>query len=205
MIKKDSELARPLVGNRRQKAAATLGLAGNLGFWLQLVFGVIAAVLLLLAVASLSSNPQQNNNLNSAALGFSIFCATGGIIALVISIILYFRYKKIAQLITLPNISDRPQRKTTTRMIKLGLITNLIGMFLSIMGAEAYVGLLLGKLGNITPGIPLSVGNANLPTASDLLLVLANTHTIFCHFLGIVIALWLLDRLNAYNKANSGE
>jgi hypothetical protein len=204
-MKRDSELARPLIGNRRQKTASTLGLAGNLGFWLQLVFGVIAAVLLLLAIAGLSSNSQQSSSINSAAVSFSIFCATGGVIALVISIILYFRYKKIAHLINLPSATDRPHKKTTMRMIKLGLITNLAGMFLSIMGAEAYVGLLLGKLSNITPGVIANTGNANLPTASDLLLVLANTHTIFCHFLGIVIALWLLDRLNVYNKAISSE
>lgn len=201
-MNRNSELARPLPAGRRQKAAATLKLAGNLGFWLQLVFGVIAAVLLLLSIAGLSSNPQEADNINSAAIGFSIFCATGGVIALVISILLYFRYKKIAFLIQAKELSDRPQRRTTLRMIKLGLVTNLVGMLLAIMGAEAYVGLLLGKLSNITPGVIATTGNPNLPTASEILLVLANTHTILCHYLGIVIALWLLNRLNSLNKAS---
>jgi hypothetical protein len=203
-MKRDSQLAH-LNPRRKQQAASTLRLAGNLGFWLQLVLGVIAAVLLLLSIAGLSTNPLQGKNLNSAAVGFSIFCATGGVMTLVVSIIIFFRYKKIARLIQTPEVRDRPSKKYTLRMIKIGLIPNLIGMLLSIMGAEAYVGILLGKLSNITPGVIANTGNVNLPTANEILLVLANTHTILCHFVGIIISLWLLDRLNAHNKANYPE
>lgn len=185
---RDGELAPPLPQGA-QKAAATLRMAGNIGFWLQLVFGVLAAVLLLLAVTGLTGEKTVQG------AGFSIFCATGGILALIISIILYFRYKKIAQLIQLAPPTDRPHKKATLQTIKLGLVANLVGMFLSILGAESFVGILWQKLSRIPAGAAV-YNTAQLPQPNEILLVLANTHTILCHFIGIIMALWLLDRLN---------
>lgn len=195
-MSRDSELARPSVSSNIQRAATTLRFAGNFGFWTQLVFGVLAAVLLLLSAAGISG---QTKSIQGAS--FSIFAATGGIIALVISIILNFRYKKIAQLIQYGDPSDRPQRRTTIGIIKLGLIANLVGMLLCIIGAEAFVGVLWQKSSSLAQGPgPVSYSPAQLILPNEILLVLANCHTIFCHYIGIVTSLWLLDRLNHDNK-----
>lgn len=188
-MNRDGQLASPLSQNVR-KAASTLRIAGVLGFWLQLSFGLLAAVLLLLAVAGLSGEAKTVQG-----AGFSIFCATGGVLALIASIILYFRYKKISQLIQSSDPSIRPHKKSTLQVIKLGLVTNLVGMLLSILGAESFVGILWQKLSQIPAGAAV-YNTAQLPQPNEILLVLANTHTILCHFIGVVIGLWLLERLN---------
>lgn len=183
------ELGRPLPSGV-QRAAALLKLGGNIGFWVQLVLGVLAAALLFLSAAGLLA---QNKSTEGAA--FSLFCATGGVLGLVVSIVFCFRYKKIADRMILADAAQRPKRSTTLQFIKGGLIANLVGMVLAILGAEAFVGVLWQKLSNLPQGAAV-YDTSKLPTPNEILLVLANTHTILCHFVGIAIALWLLDRLS---------
>ncbi|WP_013323595.1 DUF3611 family protein [Gloeothece verrucosa] len=190
-MNRDGELAAPL-SQGAVKAASTLRMAGNIGFWLQLVFGVLAAVLLLLAAAGLTA---AGDTKTIQGAGFSLFCATGGILALIISLIFFFRYRKIAQLIQYGDPAIRPHKKSTLQAIKLGLVANLLGMLLAILGAESFVGVLWQKLSSLPQGTTI-YNTSQLPQPNEILLVLANTHTIFCHFIGIVIALLLLDRLN---------
>jgi hypothetical protein len=186
----EKSLGRPLpIGV--QKASNALQIAGNIGFWLQLVLGVLAAVLLLLSAAGLAGQGT-----NTPGTGFSIFCAAGGVIALAISIVLFFRYKQIAKLMRVPEPERRPKRSSTLQLIKSGLLTNLIGMLLSILGAEAFVGIIWGKLSNISQGSLFGDKENLLVTPNEILLVLANTHTILCHAIGLAIALWLLERLS---------
>ncbi len=180
-----------------QRAATILRLAGNTGFWLQLILGVLAAALLLLSVAGLAGDTKTTSGAT-----LSIFCATGAVISLAISIFLYFRYKRIAQLIENAPPGDRPDKKTTIRMIKLGLTTNLVGMFLAIIGAESFVGILWRKSSNVPQGANITYDPSQIVVPSEVLLVLANTHTILCHFIGIMIGLWLLDRLNHLGNQN---
>ncbi|MGK7929831.1 MAG: DUF3611 family protein [Microcystaceae cyanobacterium] len=187
------ELGRPLpVGV--QKASNALQIVGNVGFWVQLVLGVFAAALLLLSAAGLAGQGKS-----TSGTGFSIFCAMGGVIALAVSIVLFFRYKQIAKLMRVSDPERRPKRSSTLQLIKFGILTNLIGMFLSILGAEAFVGIIWRKLSNIPQGAIVN-DTRELVTPNEILLVLANTHTILCHVVGIAITLWLLERLS---KANS--
>ncbi|MGK7943913.1 MAG: DUF3611 family protein [Microcystaceae cyanobacterium] len=186
----EKSLGRPLpIGV--QKASSALQIVGNIGFWVQLILGVLAAVLLLLSAAGIASQDKS-----TPGTGFSIFCAMGGVIALAISIVLFFRYKQIAKLMRVTEPEQRPKRSRTLQLIKFGILTNLIGMLLSILGAEAFVGIIWGKLSNISPGTVFGDSDKLLVTPNEILLVLANTHTILCHAIGLAIALWLLERLN---------
>lgn len=183
------ELGRPLPMGV-QKASSALQIAGNIGFWVQLVLGVFAAALLLLSVAGLAGQGKS-----TVGTGFSIFCAMGGVIALSISIVLCFRYKRIAQLMRVADPERRPKRTATLQLIKFGTLTNLTGMFLSILGAEAFVGIIWRKLSNVPQGASV-YDTLQLVTPNEILLVLANTHTILCHVVGLAITLWLLERLS---------
>jgi Protein of unknown function (DUF3611) len=174
------------------KASSTLKLAGNVGFWLQLVFGVFAAVILLFASASILGDQKagQGNV-------FGLLCATGGVLTLVVSIICFFRCRKIAQLMQDRDAVSRPKKAYTLQVINFGLIANLAGMFLAIIGAEALVGLLLNKFLNLPQGaVASAIDPKDLLKAGEIMIILANTHTILCHFVGIVIALWLLNQID---------
>ncbi|MEB3226333.1 MAG: DUF3611 family protein, partial [Synechococcus sp.] len=104
-------------------------------------------------------------------------------------------YKTIARLMLAGDNSLRPKKSYTIQTIKFGLLANLLGMMFAIIGAEAFVGLVLGKSLTIPQGAVFS-NTSQLIQPKDLFIILANTHTIASHFTGIVIALWLLDRLN---------
>lgn len=180
------------------RASGTLRTFGNIGFWVQIVLGVVAALILLFASASFlggnpSANPQNASFNQGASVG--LFCAAVGILALVVSIVSFFRYKKIAAQMLLPDSRQRPTKSYTLQVIRLGLIANLVGMLFAILGAESFVGLVLGKSLTIPQGAVFS-NTSQLIQPKDLFIILANTHTITSHFTGIIIALWLLDRLN---------
>jgi hypothetical protein len=192
-MSKNYELSRSLPPNV-QRAAAILRFAGNVGFWVQLVLGVLAAALLFLSIAGLLTQQKA-----SQGTGFSIFCSTAGVLCLVVSILICFRYKKIADLMESGNIEQRPKKTTTIQTVRLGLSSNLIGIFFSIIGAEGFIGILWSKFSNIPQGAAV-YDTSKLPTPNEILLLLANTHTILCHFAGIVVSLWLLDRLNHMNR-----
>lgn len=180
------------------RASATLRLAGNIGFWVQIILGVVAALILLFASASLAGSDAASTAQNvkfTQGSNFGLFCAAGGIIALVVSIFFFFRYKTIARLMLVGDNALRPKKAYTIQTIKFGLLANLLGMMSAIIGAEAFVGLVLGKSLTIPQGAVFS-NTSQLIQPKDLFIILANTHTIASHFTGIVIALWLLDRLN---------
>ena len=89
----------------------------------------------------------------------------------------------------------RPKKSYTLQTIKFGLLANLLGMMAAIVGAEAFVGLVIGKALTIPQGAVFS-NTSQLIQPKDLFIILANTHTIASHFTGIVVALWLLNQLN---------
>ncbi|MEA5512106.1 DUF3611 family protein [Crocosphaera sp. UHCC 0190] len=183
------EIARPLPPNVK-RAATILSWAGNIGFWGQLILGVLAVALLSLSLAGLVV--QQKS---AEGTSFSIFCSIAGVLALIISIIICFRYKKIARLMRNPEATQRPKKASTLQLIRAGLLSNLVGIFFSIIGAEGFVGILWQKLSNIPQGAAV-YDTSKLPTPSEILLLLANTHTVLCHFVGLVVGLYLLDRLD---------
>ena len=189
---RDSELASfsPLSSKVKQ-ISSTLTILGNAGFWLQLILGIVSLMLLFFASPLLRSTGNEDGSKNLA-----IFCAALGVLTLAVSIFFFFRrYISIGNTLKRGNKKDRPNKKYTIRLIKLGLISNLVGMLISLIGAEAFAGILYGKAAQIPAGA--AVYNTNqLIEPVEIMALLANVHTIFSHFAGIVIGLLLLDRIN---------
>ncbi|MGK7877012.1 MAG: DUF3611 family protein [Xenococcaceae cyanobacterium] len=172
-----------------QRVSSTLKWSGSIGFWLQLVLGVVSAVILLVASPSLISGEKS-----SQGTGFGIFCAIAGLIALGASIYFSFRYMNIAKLLRNRDPAQRPNRTDTLGVIKLGLMVNFVGMLLTIFGAQAIVGTVLLK--SLTQSSGWGAGGTwCVVTPIDLFVVQANTNTIAAHFAGIVVSLWLLNRI----------
>jgi hypothetical protein len=184
------DLTRSLPSNV-QRASAILKRIGRIGFWLQIVLGVISAVLLLIASASLLSNQQR-----TPGIEVGIICALGGVICLVGGIYFSWRYIRISNLMQKSDASNRPRKAETLQVIRYGLMVNLVGMLLSILGAEALAGIVLVKSLNL-PQVGGIVGQdfSKFVNSVDLLIVQANTNTIAAHFSGIVTTLWLLSRI----------
>lgn len=189
---RDSEITAfsPLSPKVKQ-ISSNLIVLGNAGFWLQLLLGVVSLMLLFFASPLLTSAGNKDGSKSLA-----IFCATLGVLTLAVSIFFFFRrYISIGNTLKKAETKDRPNKKFTIRLIKLGLTSNLVGMLISLIGAEAFAGMLYGKASQIPPGAAV-YNTAQLIEPVEIMALLANVHTIFSHFAGILIGLILLERIN---------
>jgi hypothetical protein len=175
------------------RAANILLQQGRIGFWAQIVLGVISGVLLLIASASLIGAKQRTSGIE-----IGVLCAIGGAGFLVVAIFFSSRYMKIARQMMAGDEVSRPKKADTIQLIRQGLISNITGMFLTILGAQALAGIVLIKSLNVPQGT-FNVGSnpTQFVNSVDLLIVQANTNTILAHFTGIVTSLWLLNRITS--------
>ncbi len=173
-----------------KKVAAQLQRVGWVCFWLQLVLAIVSTAIFVFAIL------MAGGSANNPATGGSLLFSLGGLFALYGSTFWSFRYMGIARQLKNPDL--RPKKADTIQTIRLGILFGIIGMGLSVMGAESISGTLLGKSFS---SFSVSVGFFNADALSkiiqplDISIVLANTHTITAHFIGILGSLFLLDRI----------
>ena len=180
-----------------QRVAFALRTFGGISFWLQLVLGVISSLILVFASISGSVGRQVNQG-NNQGTGFGIFFAICGLVTLGVGAYFAFRYSRLSRQLLESNAAGRPSKGETLQLIRLGLIVNLVGMLLTIVGAQAIVGSILAKSLSQPQGA-LGLGTLDLNRfvqPLDLFVVQANTNTIAAHFVGIAASLWLFNRVN---------
>ncbi|MBE9117622.1 DUF3611 family protein [Lusitaniella coriacea LEGE 07157] len=173
-----------------QRVSSELKWAGNIGFWVQLVLGVVSLVTVLFSAPSLINS----ENTITQGTGFGVFSAICGLIVLAVGIYFSFRYIAIARLLQNANPAERPKKVDTLKIIRIGLMVNLLGLLLTIIGAEAIVGIVLLK-SLARPQLALGSDPREFVNSIDLLVIQANTNTIAAHFAGIVSSLSLLNRI----------
>jgi hypothetical protein len=180
-----------------QRVALALRTFGGISFWLQLILGVISGLILVFATisGSVGRQPAQGGNQGT---GFGVFFAICGLVTLGVGAYFAFRYTRISKNLREANAAGRPSKADTLQIIRLGLIVNLVGMLLTIVGAQAIVGSILAKSLSQPQGA-LGFGAVDLNRfvqPLDLFVVQANTNTIAAHFVGISASLWLFNRVN---------
>jgi hypothetical protein len=143
--------------------------------------------MLLLAIVNRTERSNQGT-------GFSLFCAFCGLICLIVGIYLSFRYTKLARKFE-ESANLRPKKSDTISSIKIGLMVSMVGMLLTLMGAEAITGIVLSKILAFGQGELIARNDKEFVTPLDLFIVQANINIIAAHFAGIVSSLWLLDRI----------
>lgn len=172
-----------------KKIAAQLRRVGWAGFWLQLILAVISSLIFLFALpfASSATNPGT---------GGSLLFAVGGLLVLYGSTYWSFRYVITSRKLRNPDL--RPKKAETIKIVRWGLLSSVLGMGSSVLGAESIAGTLLGKSLSSVTSFALFSPDAlsKIIQPLDIFIVLANTHTITAHFIGIVGSLWLLNQLN---------
>lgn len=173
------------------KVIKALNMAGWFGFWVQSVLAVISTLILLFAFISRTAGGGEPN----PGTGAGSLLAFLGLVAAYISIFWNYRYTQLAK--ELRKSDDRPTRANTIKLLKIGIIISFIGMFITILGAGAIVGVLVAK--SLSQPQTAFVNNpesfSRLVQPLDIFVVQANTNTILAHFLGLASSVWLLDRL----------
>ncbi|AFY73655.1 Protein of unknown function (DUF3611) [Synechococcus sp. PCC 7502] len=174
------------------KVVRALNMAGWIGFWAQSVLAVISTLILLFAIISRSAGGSAQSN---PGTGAGTFLAFLGLIAVYLSIFWNFRYTMLAK--ELRTSDNRPSRAETIKQLKIGIIIGFVGMFITLLGAEAIVGVLVAKSLSQPQTAFVNPDSFNrLVQPIDIFIVQANTNTILAHFLGLVTSVWLLDRIS---------
>lgn len=169
---------------------------GWVSFWTQVVLCVVSALVLLQLVLLRSPTPNvpTGADSNPATLPGLSF-AWAGIAVLGASIFWNFRYTQMANKLRSP---DRPTKSQTVFQIKIGIIINLVGMFITLIGAASIVGALTLRS---QQGVFAGAGNFNLTIQPlDFQIIQSSFNIIFAHFVGLVTSLWLLNK--ATDKPN---
>lgn len=167
-------------------------ITGWISFVLQLVLGVVSALLLLVFVIFGRNVASPSSTANT---GLGVFLAICGLVTLAISVYLAFRCKNIGRQLQSTNPNNRPRKIETVKTLQLALTVNFVGMLLTLLGAQATIGLLLVKVSSSQAGTIVGGVDPNRITAQDLFAVQANTNTITAHFVGLVASIWLLNRI----------
>ncbi|HCF27476.1 MAG TPA: hypothetical protein DEV81_09830 [Cyanobacteria bacterium UBA11049] len=179
-----------------QAIARELRLIGWIGFWIQLVLVVICSLILLFAAVSGGRNDRFNST--NPGTGPGLFFTLCGILVLCFSIYWSFRYTRIARRLRSPEPSQRPSKGNAIQVVRIGLIVNLAGMLLTLLGTEAIVGGLLAK--SLTQ--PQGVATFNDPTrliqSLDIFVVQASINVVAAQFVGIATSLWLFQQVNRH-------
>ena len=169
---------------------------GWVSFWTQVVLCVVSALVLLqlILLKAPSTSTPTGADTNPATLPGLSF-AWAGIAVLGASIFWNFRYTQMAKKLRSP---DRPTKTQTIFQIKIGLIINLVGMLITLVGAASIVGALTLRS---QQGVFAGAGNFNLTIQPlDFQIIQASFNIIFAHFVGLVGSLLLLNR--ATDKPN---
>ena len=93
----------------------------------------------------------------------------------------------------------RPSRGETSRLLKRGLIGDLLGLVFASVGYQTLAGALFVQASMQAPGISIGAGMRSMEnypiTSLEMLSVLSNTQVLFAHVIGLMFSLWLLQRI----------
>jgi hypothetical protein len=186
-----SELYTPSPAVRR--VAGAFRLAGWVGFWGQIVLAVVSSLVLLFAVSILNVRSSGANA--NAGTGFGSLFAICGLILLYAGAYWAFRYTRLSRQLKTAN---PPKRGDAIQAVRIGLMINLAGMFVTLLGAETIVGTLFGKA-TTQPQAGAIYDPSRFTqyiNALDLFVVQANINTVLAHFVGLTASLWLVRCLS---------
>ena len=164
---------------------------GWIRFWIQVVLGVVVVGVLIFnnIGGSLARNAER-----AVGLGPGLSLTTLSFLVLLYSLWQGWLIVRIGRAVDSP---ARPTRGETARLVKRGLLADLVGLTFAAIGYQALAGSLFVQASMQTPGIAIGGGSAdNLAiTSLEMLSVLSNTQVLFGHLIGLIFSLWLLQRV----------
>jgi hypothetical protein len=174
-------------------------LVGWASFWIKLILAIISGVTILFAfpfaffrqnlTPNVANVPGQVSP-SSPSGGLGLLIIAIGIVFLSVSVFWSFRFTRFSRRFLVPGATP-PTKAETLRMVKLALLTDVIGMLMAVVGGEWIVGVIIGKA--ISQGVVFA-GLTRIVEPIELLVVQACINTMAGQFAGIASSLWLLQR-----------
>ncbi|MEI6830568.1 MAG: DUF3611 family protein [Synechococcaceae cyanobacterium ELA445] len=179
--------------------SAALRRMGWVRFWIQLCLGVVVVGVLIFN--NIGSQFSANSS-RALGLGPGLSLTTLSFLLLLWCLWQGWLVVLCGRALASP---AHPSKGETARLIKRGLLADLIGLTLAAVGYQALAGSLFVQASQQVPGFfgaqmqgaPGTGGRVvGLPiTSIEMLSVLSNTQVLFAHLLGLIISLWLLQRV----------
>ena len=171
----------------KRKFARTFRLLSRISYWIHLILGIISGVTLLLVIFSRSAT--------SSATGVGTFIVMFSLLALGFRVYWAWRYHQLAKKLQRVNPNVQPSRTEIIEVLRIGLITSLVGLFLAFIASEiSLVSLVTDALAR-PQGVAVYEREQVIKIA-DLLLVLAQLNILGAHFFGSANSLGLLSWLS---------
>jgi hypothetical protein len=186
MIRQFQDAITPTKGSSLARVFSRLGW---LGFWIQVVCGSVPVILMLYYfVFSRSERP---------GLRFLEYLTIANLAILAFTALWSFRYTRLARRIADPE--RRPAHRSVLNTVWTGVVAGSIGMFFSMIVLLFEAANLLFKLLKAPQGgMPvIQTAGADSPywiATVDMVNLVALTIILFCEFLVLAFALWLLFR-----------
>jgi len=182
-----------------QRMADALRRVGWVRFWVQLALGVVVVVVL---IFNNIGGRLAANSSRALGLGPGLSLTTLAFLVLLWSLWQSWLVVGCGRALASP---VRPSKGGTTRLVKRGLLADLVGLTLAAVGYQALAGSLFVQASQQVPGFfgaqmqgtPGTAGRVvGLPiTSIEMLSVLSNTQVLFAHLIALILSLWLLQRI----------
>jgi len=191
-----------------EKVGNILRLTGWIGLSAQIVFGAVALLMILFAIAG--RNFSQATGLPSAittgvavpvnqgvtpGIGVGIFWAVCGLLALLAGIYLAFRQTQLARQLCHTDTMKHPTKAEVMTVLRLGAIVGLVGMLLTILGGGATLAVLFSKAITQSQGVAIYDPTRAIRSI-DIIVAMANMSGIAAHFVGTVASLSVFEWLH---------
>jgi len=159
---------------------------GWIRFWIQSILSVVVTSVLLF------SNFVSNDSEGQLGLAPGLSLTSISLILLFFSLWQGWLIVRTGRAIS---SNARPSRGQTSRLIKRGVINDLLGILFGLVGYQALMGALFIQASTQTQGIAIATSSDVAITGLEILSVLSNTQVIAAHFIGLCFSLWLLRRI----------
>ena len=169
-----------------------------ISWWIQIILTVISSVILTFA-----NTVRQSSNAQSFWTSGFAFSSIGVIISYASALLTWKNSRMCRKLVV---ATDEVKAKLGLKKdFQFSITLSLVGMFVTLLGAEQIVGTLASKVLSLQGIQPIigTIGAQNSLQALDIFLVQANTNTLFALFSPIVC--YLLLQTSSYLKGIGDE
>lgn len=180
-----------------QKLSFGVRRMGWIRFWIQVVLGIVVVGVLLFnnIGGSLARNSER-----ALGLGPGLSLTTLSFFVLLYSL---WQGWLIVRLGRALGSSAKPSRSEAGKLIKRGLLADVLGLVFASVGYQSLAGSLFVQASLQAPGFFGSpVGGTSSRslvgypiTSIEMLSVLSNTQVLFAHTIGLIFSLWFLQRI----------
>jgi cytochrome b561 len=176
--------------------ARNLKIFGSVAFWVQLCLGLIA-VLLLIVTTSSSYYEENQPTLYGFSWGKGIVWAYLSLGVLALTVIGFYSCIVLARSLKRGEMAEGTGA-SVKRLVSTINFGSALGLTLAILGTAFSIALLISKTVSEPPGIAIT-NPQSIVRAVDVFVLLANFEIVVAHFIGILICLWILNRLHRFN------